>query len=49
MFVKDSNTRDKLFEGLYNKTGDEAMIQICNVIEAYQWDLQKLPVVNRAF
>ena len=47
MFVKDSNTRDKLFEGLYNKTGDEAMTQICKIIEAYQWDLQKLPVVNR--
>ena len=47
MFIKDENTCFELTKGLWQKTGDEAMTQICEIIKAYQWDLQNLPVVNR--
>jgi hypothetical protein len=46
MFVKDSNS-DEVFEGLWESDSFDAHAIINKVIEKYQWDLLKLPVVDR--
>lgn len=49
MFIYDCSeyTCDEVCKGLWNKTGDQAFTQCMEVINKYQWDTQKLPLVNR--
>ncbi len=37
---------DEEVKGLWNKTGDEAVIHCWEIIEKYQWDLQALPLIQ---
>ncbi len=45
LFIKDDSSL--LLQGLWNKTGDEASTQIMHVIECFQWDMNKLPLVDK--
>jgi hypothetical protein len=49
MFIYDTSeeTCDEVCKGLWNKTGDQAFEQCFKIIEKYQWDVDKLPLINR--
>lgn len=47
MFIKDENADEEL-SGLWNQTNQVLAINQClKVIDKYQWDMDKLPIIDK--